>query len=530
LRQVAVVAVTVGLVLACAAGASPGWQVPVAISAGDRAVGAELALNAAGDAIAVWDEESGPDCAGDPAALSCVHILEAASRTGASSAWGAPVEITRPGVGALPQVAINAAGDAAIAWIHDIGRDRVLQASIRRGGSGSWPHANDLSDSVLQIRNERIGLDDAGDAIAVWAQRADTAFVVHAEVRPAAIGVWSSATRLSSPGADALGGPVLGLTPGGRTFVAWIENGVVRATSGDVRTGAWEPAVTLSPSGGAQGEPALAVNAVGDAAVAWSAHAGGADVVRVASFAVGAGWGPALELGDGTTPAEPQVALDAVGLAVVIWRGDADGQLRAAGQVPGGGWSRAVTIVSGGALEPRVAAASDGNAVASWTHDDVIEAALRPAASGEWLPAAELSASGSSGLRVSMDAAGDAVVVWTRQVPGRLVLEGTQLAGDGPLLDHLNVPKTGRARRRLAFSIEPLAWRAPLAGRPTWRFGDGASAAGARVRHAYRKPGRYHVSVTQLDAAGGTATATATIVVKRQRRFHGPHARMHAAR
>jgi PKD domain len=515
-------ALTAGLVLAGAVGASPGWQVPVAISTGDRALGAELALNAAGDAIVVWDEESGPDCAADPAALSCVHLLEAASRTQASSVWGAPVEITRPGVGALPQVAINAAGDGAITWIHDIGRDRVLQACIRRGVSGSWPHANDLSDAVLQIRNERIGLDDRGDAIAVWAQRVDTAFVVHAEVRPSAIGVWSSATRLSSPGADASGGPVLGLTPGGRAFVAWVENGVVRVSSGDLRTGAWEPAVSLSPSGGAQGEPALAVNAVGDAAVAWSAHAGGVDVVQVASFAAGAGWGPALDLGSGAPPAEPQVALDAAGLALVLWRGDADGEPRSAGQVPGGAWTRAVTIDSGGALEPRLAVASGGNAVAAWTHDDVIEVALHPAASGAWLPAAELSASGSSGPRVSMNAGGDAVVVWIRQASGRLVLEGTELAGDGPLLDHLKVPKTGRARTRLAFRIEPVAWKAPLAGRPTWRFGDGASATGAHVRHAYKKAGRYHVSVTQSDAAGGTATATATVVVKRQRRVRSP--------
>jgi PKD domain len=530
-RRTGVVVVAASLVLTCSAGASPRWDVSGAISTGDRAVAAELAMNAAGDAIAVWDEEVGADCANAPAALSCVHILDAAVRARGSSAWGAPGEITRPGVGAAPEVAINAAGDAAIAWIHDIGRDRVLQASIRRGVSGRWPNANDLSDSVLEIRNERIGLDDGGDAVAVWAQRVETAFVVHAEVRPAAVGVWSSATRLSSPGADASGGPVLALTSAGRAYVAWIEAGVVRVASGDIRTGVWDPAVTISPSAAAEGEPALAVNAAGDAVAAWPARtSGGTSVVQVASYRPSTGWTPAGDLGGAATPGEPQVALDAAGLAVVVWRGEGEGAPRAASQVAGGAWSRSVAIASGGGDEPRVAVAPGGNAVAVWTQDGVAEAALRPAASGEWLPAAEIAESDASGPRISVDSGNGVVVVWIRQASGRLVLEGTQLVGDGPFLDHLRIPKSGRARTRLSFGVEAVPWQAPLTGRPSWRFGDGVSATGAHVRHTYRKAGRYLVSVAQPDASGGTATATATIVVKRQRRVHRPQARMHAAR
>jgi hypothetical protein len=525
------VATAVALMVACAAGASPVWQVASAVSTGDRAVDAELAMNAAGDAITVWDEEVGADCPSAPAALSCVHVLDAATWARGSPAWRAPVEVTRPGVGASPQVAINAVGDTAIAWIHDIGRDRVLQASIRPSASGRWPNANDLSDAVLEIRNERIGLDDGGDAVAVWAQRVETAFVVHAEVRPAAVGVWSGATRLSSPGADASGGPVLALTPAGRAFVAWIEGGIVRVTSGEIRSGVWQPAVSVSSSGGAQGEPALAVNAEGDVVVAWSAHTEGAtSAVQVATYRPSSGWAPAGELGIAATPGEPQVALDAAGQAVVVWLGDGGGSTRAAGQVPGGAWSRPVTIASGNGAEPAVAMAPGGNVVAAWTNGGVVEAALRPAASREWLPAAEVSASASARPRLSMDAGDRAVLVWTRDVGGRVVLESTLLTGDGPFLDHLSVPKTGRARSRVSLSVTPVPWRASLAGLPSWRFGDSRSATGARVRHTYRRPGRYVVTVTQSDASGGTTTATATIVVKRRRLVHRPHARMHAAR
>jgi PKD repeat protein len=45
-----------------------------------------------------------------------------------------------------------------------------------------------------------------------------------------------------------------------------------------------------------------------------------------------------------------------------------------------------------------------------------------------------------------------------------------------------------------------------------WRFGDGKSAAGATVRHAYRKAGRYVVTLVATDAAGHAAAVARTAV------------------
>jgi PKD repeat protein len=63
------------------------------------------------------------------------------------------------------------------------------------------------------------------------------------------------------------------------------------------------------------------------------------------------------------------------------------------------------------------------------------------------------------------------------------------------------------------FHVTPAPWGSALVGEAAWGFGDGASARGRRVAHTYRRTGTYTVSVTQSDAAGGTSTATATIVV-----------------
>jgi PKD repeat protein len=46
-----------------------------------------------------------------------------------------------------------------------------------------------------------------------------------------------------------------------------------------------------------------------------------------------------------------------------------------------------------------------------------------------------------------------------------------------------------------------------------WNFGDGSSAAGAVVNHAFAKASRHHVTVTATDLDGFTAGASLTITV-----------------
>jgi hypothetical protein len=147
-------------------------------------------------------------------------------------------------------------------------------------------------------------------------------------------------------------------------------------------------------------------------------------------------------------------------------------------------------------------------------------ASIRSAATRAlWQPPVKLSGPEASSARVAIDAGGNAVAVWNRTSGDRIVVESSQLAATGPLLQQFVVPKRARVRRRVVFSVRPLPWASDLSGLPVWHFGDGKSTTGASVRHAYTRPGRYTVTVTQADTAGGTATATAQIrIVKRARR------------
>jgi hypothetical protein len=82
----------------------------------------------------------------------------------------------------------------------------------------------------------------------------------------------------------------------------------------------------------------------------------------------------------------------------------------------------------------------------------------------------------------------------------------------GPELRSLRVPGTATAGAAAAFSVAPFDAFSAVAG-TRWNFGDGATASGAAVQHAYAGPGTYTVTVTATDAAGNATSATRTIAV-----------------
>jgi hypothetical protein len=516
-RRIVVIAVA-ALVLAQTAASAPTWQPAVRLSPSERALGPELALNAAGDAVVVWDHEEGADCPTQPASLSCIHIVEAISRPRGATAWQAPIEVARPGIGATPKVAVDASGDAAIVWVHDIGQDRVLQATIRPAGAATWPNANDLSGTPLQIRNHDIELDAGGNAVAVWAQRDADRFYVVGDLRPAAGGVWLAPVALSSPSSDATSGPSLSVVPSGETLVAWIDGGAVRVAHGQAANGTWDAPFTPATGGvGIDTDVAVAMNPAGDAVLAWSwrRSTGGPTLVQAAFRPGGGSWGTPIDLGAaGSGRSHVAAAINAPGGAAVVWL---DGTaLRGAGRSRATGkWSPSATVATNVADNgARMAMNLGGNAIAAWSNKatGAIRAALRPAG-GAWQPSVRISSPGGTDARVALDGSSAAVAVWNRTSSQRVLAETADLATHGPLLTAVVVPSSARVGATARFSATARAWAAPLAGTPVWRFGDGRSANGPHVSHVYRSRGTFTVTVSQSDSSGARSVATRHISV-----------------
>ena len=83
----------------------------------------------------------------------------------------------------------------------------------------------------------------------------------------------------------------------------------------------------------------------------------------------------------------------------------------------------------------------------------------------------------------------------------------------GPALRELRVPGRGRVGAGIRFHVAPRDVWTPRP-RTRWTFGDGATARGATVKHQYRRPGRYKVTVASTDTAGNVSTAARVVVVK----------------
>ena len=109
---------------------------------------------------------------------------------------------------------------------------------------------------------------------------------------------------------------------------------------------------------------------------------------------------------------------------------------------------------------------------------------------------------------VAADAAGNAIVV-TADASGQAQFTG--LDGSGPVVDSASVPTAGVTGVPGAFTVTAHDLWSPVTF--AWDFGDGTSATGATVAHAFGAAGQYTATATLTDAAGHTTTTSGQVAV-----------------
>jgi hypothetical protein len=418
----------------------------------------ELAVSSAGKAVAVWECPKGGNT-----------IVQATTRRPGGS-WSAPHELSAPGHDAhVPQVALDRAGHALAVWTRSNGTDVIVQAALQRA-SGAWAAPETVSQPGFDVDRPDVALDARGNGVAVWQSFDGSDSVIQAATRTAA-GSWGAFQRLSSPGNAER--PHVGIDAAGEAVAVWSFRSANVRVEAAVRSagGGWDSAQTLSSPGADALQPWLAVNPRGNAIAAWRSFAGRTSVIQTTSRRRGGAWSAVQDISPRSPDlGAPKIALDAAGNAVAVWRGlrSARERIQTARQPARGAWS-APKLISSGAAEadlPDVALDAAGNGAAIWQ-------------------------SGNG-------------VTWTVQAAG--------LDAAGPVLR----PRIAGQRipqGRLTFSVSPFDVWSALRGSPHWVFGDGTSAHGRRVTHAYRNPGSYAVRVSQADAVGNASTITRRIVI-----------------
>jgi hypothetical protein len=230
--------------------------------------GIELALDAQGDALAVWNRYNGTS-----------SVVQAADYDGTN--WSEPVDISPSSEGNYAEeqdMALDAEGNAVVAWQTEYSYDTNSNVvGTTRPAAGSWGRPEFVALPYQHARDPQVAIDAQGNAVAVW----------HGG------GPNSSSSRIQSA-----------IRPPGGTWGQWRDLSAV----------------------GRNSAPQLALDREGNAlAATWTRNLAGDDTVEVATRSVGAAadlWRAAQRVSAsvaGQDAAGPQIALDPMGNAVAAW-------------------------------------------------------------------------------------------------------------------------------------------------------------------------------------------------------------------
>jgi PKD domain len=344
-------------------------------------------------------------------------ITQTADLDRRTGTWGIPTSLSLAGRDAqAPRIAVNARGDAVAVWASVGLSGWSVQSSYRPAG-GSWQPATPLDSPQAGTAAPDVVIDTTGVATAVWTGTMGIGWRVSAATRQTD-GTWTKEVTLSETDPSGSLAPLLALEGTGDATAVWSRavgaSTLLELSTRSAVTGAWSPAKVLFPSVLSAIAPQIATDRRGDGVIVWTSSGKSGLSVMVSVRRPRKPWGvPVSLVTSGSGPVAPQVALDAQGAALVVWAHSAGGPSRAqaAGLAAGGVlWSKPRTLSKAGfdALTPEVALDPDGDGAVAWAHYDgrsfVIQAAGYDGA-GPVLDKLSVPVSGVAGTRLMFSVA-----------------------------------------------------------------------------------------------------------------------------
>jgi hypothetical protein len=246
--------------------AGGGWLPPVELA--QDAFEPVVAENAKGDALIAWMQS----------VAHGEYAIDASYRP-AGGAWSQPVAVSQgEGSDDEPVIKLAPDGEALAAWRHPEGKHMVIQAATRPVGS-EWEAPLTLSNNERNSQQPSIAIDAAGEAVAVWEHE------VHAEVVQYATkdrgGGWSAPATLSESPANLFNAQVA-MNPAGQTIAIWTLSNLVMRSS-IFEHGEWSPATNVGGAEVAGGEIALSISSTGHAIAVWGQQSGRSELLIYAS-------------------------------------------------------------------------------------------------------------------------------------------------------------------------------------------------------------------------------------------------------
>lgn len=228
------------------------WSPLVGLSSGAVLLASSsIALDSAGNALAVWVESPG--------------IVKASFRPAATAAWGTPVvlgEGSDKDLVADTRVAFDPAGNATATWIGT--RQSVVSSAYRPFG-GAWQPAVAISAGAAKTASLSLAVVPSGEALAVWV--ADGR--VEGAARRSASQAWQAPTTISLATAPE-GWLGLATDQAGNAVAIWTTSDFIQAALRPAANSVWQPPANVAPKSGYWAIPAVAMGATGHALAVWS--------------------------------------------------------------------------------------------------------------------------------------------------------------------------------------------------------------------------------------------------------------------
>jgi Ca2+-binding RTX toxin-like protein len=333
-----------------------------------------------------------------------------------------PADVSGKGESASrPRIASDGAGNIVAIWRAAYGDTSAIRAAFQPAG-GTWASARRISTAAAGTESPRVAMDRLGNAVAVWQRSSGHDSVVQAAIRPAG-GTWSEPDDLSGPGEVAFNADVAARA--GKMTAVWTvlrdRRTSVESSSRTVG-GSWARAQTLSGPIGNASAPVIAVADQGAAVASWRWSDGAFLVVQAAMRSNDGVWSaPEVLSGPGRSASQPQVAMDASGNAVVAWI-RYNGSWTApqiTSRTAGGKWEAVQNLSERGGNARRLDLAmnSSGDAAVTWIQGRLEASAdlwssFRPAASRRWNGAPVTEGWDGLEARIALDEQGNATAVW----------------------------------------------------------------------------------------------------------------------
>jgi hypothetical protein len=323
--------------------AGQGWGIPEKIEFNDAgsAINPQIVVDSSGNAIAVWEQEVG---------YSNASIW--ANRYTSGAGWGVPeiIEYNTVGSDIMPRIAMDPSGNAICIWTHAINQKLYIWANRYKAGSG-WGTAQPVDVSAGEYGdNPEIGMDSAGNALAVWEIYEGNFWKIKANRYNAETG-WETAVVISmSNGINCLR-PDIAVNQSGLAIAVWSE---INAVKGDIMSirfipgsGWGVPEKAETHTTGICSSPKVGIDGAGNAAAIWELIEDKSSI-HLNYYIAGTGWKTSMHADIPNTASSnfPQIAMNHDGYAVAAWQqnGQSESNIVTIRYSPCEGWGSGVII------------------------------------------------------------------------------------------------------------------------------------------------------------------------------------------